>query len=185
MPMGTGSGAIMIRSYRGARPRLHPSVYIDPGAVVIGDVVIGEESSVWCNAVIRGDVNVIRIGARTNIQDLSVLHVTRDTAPLTVGDDVTVGHRVILHGCTVKSRCLIGMGAIIMDGAVINEDSIIGAGALVTEGTIIPPRSLALGVPAAVRRPLCVVEIGFLVRSATNYVRDAAYYLAEPPTTVS
>ena len=175
----------MIRSYRGIHPKLHPSVYIGPGAVVIGDVEIGEESSVWCNAVIRGDVNVIRIGARTNIQDVSVLHVTRDTASLTVGDDVTVGHRAILHGCTIKSRCLIGMGAIIMDGAVINEDSIVGAGALVTEGTIIPPRSLALGVPAAVRRPLTVEEIAFLVRSAANYVRDAAHYRAEPPTTAS
>lgn len=152
---------------------------------MIGDVVIGEESSVWCNAVIRGDVNSVRIGARTNIQDLAVLHVTRDTAPLTVGDDVTVGHQAILHGCTVKSKCLIGMGAIVMDGAVVNEESIIGAGALVTEGTIIPPRSLALGVPAAVRRPLTTEEIEFLVRSATNYVRDAANYRAEPPSTVS
>jgi carbonic anhydrase/acetyltransferase-like protein (isoleucine patch superfamily) len=169
----------MIRSYRGTAPVIDPTAYIDPGAQVIGDVVIGPQSSVWCNAVVRGDVNTIRIGARTNIQDLSMLHVTRRTAPLRVGDEVTVGHAVILHGCTIKDRCLIGMGAIVMDGAVVGEESIIGAGALVTEGTVIPPRSLAVGVPAAVKRPLRPEEIAFLARSAENYVQDAADYRAE------
>lgn len=159
---------------------IDPSVYVDPGAQIVGDVVIGAHSSVWCNAVVRGDVNVIRIGARTNIQDLSMLHVTRRTAPLHVGDEVTIGHAAILHGCTVKNRCLIGMGAIVMDGAVIGEESIVGAGALVTEGTVIPPRSLAVGAPAAVRRALRAEEIAFLAESAANYVSDAADYRADP-----
>jgi carbonic anhydrase/acetyltransferase-like protein (isoleucine patch superfamily) len=175
----------MIRAYRGIVPTIDPSVYIDPGAQVIGDVVIGPRSSVWCNTVIRGDVNIIRIGARTNIQDLSILHVTRRTASLVIGDEVTVGHGVILHGCTIKDRCLIGMGAIVMDGAVVGEESIIGAGALVTEGTVVPPRTLAVGAPAKVRRPLRPEEIAFLAQSAAQYVRDAEDYRTEPPTTVS
>ncbi|MEW6682731.1 MAG: gamma carbonic anhydrase family protein [Nitrospirota bacterium] len=170
----------MIRPYRDKTPVIDPSVYVDPGAQIVGDVVIGAHSSVWCNAVVRGDVNVIRIGARTNIQDLAMLHVTRRTAPLHVGDEVTIGHAAILHGCTVKNRCLIGMGAIIMDGAVIGEESIVGAGALVTEGTVIPPRSLAVGAPAAVRRALRAEEIAFLAESAANYVSDAADYRADP-----
>jgi carbonic anhydrase/acetyltransferase-like protein (isoleucine patch superfamily) len=169
----------VIRSYRGKAPVIDASVYVDPGAQVIGDVVIGPQSSVWCNAVVRGDVNTIRIGARTNIQDLSVLHVTRKTAPLRVGDEVTVGHAVILHGCTIEDRCLIGMGAIVMDGAVVGRESIIGAGALVTEGTVIPPRSLAVGVPATVRRPLRPEEVAFLAKSAANYVQDAEDYRAD------
>lgn len=172
----------MIRSYRGKTPVIDPTVYVDPGAQVVGDVVIGAQSSVWCNAVIRGDVNVIRIGARTNVQDLAMLHVTRRTAALHVGDEVTIGHAAILHGCTVEDRCLIGMGAIVMDGAVIGKESIVGAGALVTEGTVIPPRSLVVGVPAAVRRGLRPEEIAFLAESAANYVGDAADYRAEPPT---
>jgi carbonic anhydrase/acetyltransferase-like protein (isoleucine patch superfamily) len=159
---------------------IDPTVYVDPGAQVVGDVEIGAHSSVWCNAVVRGDVNVIRIGARTNVQDLAMLHVTRQTASLHVGDEVTIGHAAILHGCTVKHRCLIGMGAIVMDGAVIGEESIVGAGALVTEGTVIPPRSLVVGVPAVVRRALRAEEIAFLMESAANYVGDAADYRAEP-----
>lgn len=170
----------MIRAYRGKTPVIDATVYVDPGAQVIGDVVIGPQSSIWCNAVVRGDVNIIRIGARTNIQDLVMLHVTRRTAPLQIGDDVTVGHAAILHGCTVQNRCLIGMGAIVMDGAVVGEESIVGAGALVTEGTVIPPRSLVVGVPAAVRRPLRPEEIAFLAQSAANYVQDAADYRADP-----
>lgn len=159
---------------------IDPTVYVDPGAQIIGDVVIGAHSSVWCNAVVRGDVNVIRIGARTNVQDLAMLHVTRRTAPLSIGDEVTIGHAAILHGCTVKNRCLIGMGAIVMDGAVIGEESIVGAGALVTEGTVIPPRSLAVGAPAAVRRALRAEEIAFLAESAANYVSDAVDYRSDP-----
>lgn len=170
----------MIRPYRGKTPVIDPSVYVDPGAQVIGDVVIGAQSSIWCNAVVRGDVNLIRIGARTNVQDLAMLHVTRRTAALHIGDEVTVGHSAILHGCTVKDRCLIGMGAIVMDGAVIGEESIVGAGALVTERTVIPPRSLVIGSPAAARRALRQEEIAFLAHSAENYVRDAADYRADP-----
>lgn len=173
----------MIRSYRGTVPTIHPSVYIDPGAQVIGDVVIGSQSSIWCNTVVRGDVNQIRIGARTNVQDLCVLHVTRRTAALHIGDEVTIGHGVILHGCTIKDRCLIGMGSIVMDGAVVGEESIVGAGALVTEGTVIPPRMLAVGAPAVVRRPLRPEEIAFLAQSAENYVRDAEDYRGAMPTT--
>ena len=175
----------MIRSYRGTLPAIDPSAYVDPGAQIIGDVVIGAQSSIWCNAVVRGDVNIIRIGARTNVQDLSVLHVTRRTASLIIGDEVTIGHAAILHGCTIKNRCLIGMGSIVMDGAVVGEESIVGAGALVTEGMVVPPRMLAVGVPAVVRRALTAREIEFLAESAANYVCDADEYRAEPPTTVS
>ncbi|MEO5656553.1 MAG: gamma carbonic anhydrase family protein [Nitrospiria bacterium] len=175
----------MIRAYRGRMPVINPSVYVDPGAQIIGDVVIGAQSSIWCNSVVRGDVNRIRIGARTNVQDLSVLHVTRGTAPLHIGDDVTIGHAVILHGCTIKDRCLIGMGSVVMDGAVVGEESIVGAGALVTEGMVIPPRMLAFGAPAVVKRALRPEEIAFLAQSAANYVRDAQDYLESPPITDS
>jgi len=185
MPPSAAARGLMIRSYRGITPTIDPSVYVDPGAQIIGDVVIGPDSSVWCNAVIRGDVNIIRIGARTNVQDLSVLHVTRRTASLLVGDEVTIGHGVVLHGCTIKNRCLIGMGSIVMDGAVVGEESIVGAGALITAGMIVPPGTLAVGVPAVVRRVLTPREIEFLAQSAANYVRDAAEYRVEPPTTVS
>lgn len=175
----------MIRAYRGRVPVIDPSVYVDPGAQIIGDVVIGAQSSIWCNSVVRGDVNRIRIGARTNVQDLSVLHVTRGTAPLHIGDEVTIGHAVILHGCTIKDRCLIGMGSVVMDGAVVGDESIVGAGALVTEGMVIPPRMLAFGAPAVVKRALRAEEIAFLAQSAANYVRDAQDYLEGPPITDS
>lgn len=169
----------MIKSYRGVTPNIAPGVFIEDSAVIIGDVVIGAESSVWFNTVIRGDVNWIRIGHRTNIQDLCLLHVTHDTAPLTIGDDVTIGHHVILHGCTITNRVLIGMGAVIMDGAHIGEDSLIGAGALVTERTVIPPQSLVLGSPAKVKRSLTQQEIDRLKESAQNYVRYAQQYLCD------
>ena len=130
------------------------SCFIEDTGVVIGDVVMGEHCSIWFNTVIRGDVHYIRLGNRTNVQDLCMLHVTHDTHPLIIGSDVTVGHSVVLHGCTIKDRVLIGMGAIIMDGAVIGEDSVVGAGALVTEGTIVPPKSLILGSPAKIARPV-------------------------------
>ncbi len=147
--------------------------------MVIGDVVIGSDSSVWFYAVIRGDVHFIRIGHRTNIQDLSVLHVTHDTHPLTLGDDITIGHRVLLHGCTIRDRVLVGMGSIIMDGVVIEEDCIIGAGSLITERTQIPPKSLVLGSPAKVKRILTDDEISWIRESATNYSRYAQYYIAD------
>lgn len=170
----------MIRTFQGIRPTIADSAFIEETAIIIGDVVISEESSVWFNSVVRGDVHYIRIGRRTNIQDLCVLHVTHDTAPLNIGDEVTVGHRVVLHGCTVKDRVLIGMGAIIMDGAVIGEDSIVGAGSLVTEGTVVPPKSLIFGSPARIRRPATEKELAWISESAENYVRYARWYLSGP-----
>ncbi len=166
----------MIYPFKGKTPKLHTSVYVADGAKIIGDVEIGEMSSIWFNAVIRGDVNYIRIGSRTNIQDGSVLHVTRRTHPLTIGDDITIGHNVTLHACDVKDRCLIGMGAVVMDGTEVGEDSIIGAGSLVTGGTIIPPRSMVLGSPAKVRRSLSDEEVLRIKRSAENYVEDILNY---------
>ncbi|OLC01377.1 MAG: gamma carbonic anhydrase family protein [Nitrospirae bacterium 13_1_40CM_62_7] len=170
----------MIRTFQGIKPTIAASAFIEETAVVIGDVVIGEESSVWFHAVVRGDVHSIRIGKWTNIQDLSVVHVTHDTHPTVLGDDVTVGHHVVLHGCTIKNRVLIGMGALIMDGAVIGEDCIVGAGALVTERTIVPPKSLILGAPAKVKRPVTEAELAWIRESAQNYVKYARQYLADP-----
>jgi gamma-carbonic anhydrase len=169
----------LVRPYAGKSPRLHESAFAVDGAVVIGDVEIGPESSLWFGAIVRGDVNAIRIGARTNVQDYSVLHVTSRTHPTTVGDDVTLGHRVTLHGCTVKDRCLVGIGAIVMDGAVVGEDSIVGAGSLVPPGMVVPPRTLAVGAPAKVKRDLRPEELEHLLRSARNYVGYARQYLAE------
>jgi carbonic anhydrase/acetyltransferase-like protein (isoleucine patch superfamily) len=167
----------MIRTFQGITPTIPQSCFIEDTGVVIGDVVMGEQCSVWFHAVIRGDVHYIRIGHRTNIQDLCMLHVTHDTHPLIIGSDVTIGHHVVLHGCTIKDRVLIGMGAIIMDGALIGEDSVIGAGALITEGTHIPSKSLALGSPAKVRRPITEEELAWIRESSANYVKYASLYL--------
>src|SRR5690349_9940146 len=170
-------GAAMIRTFQGIRPTIPKSCFIEDTAVVIGDVVVGEDCSVWFHAVIRGDVHYIRIGHRTNVQDLCMLHVTHDTHPLIIGSDVTIGHHVVLHGCTIKDRVLIGMGAILMDGAVIGEDSVVGAGALVTERTVVPPRSLVLGSPAKVRRPVTEQELSWIRESSANYVKYAGQYM--------
>jgi carbonic anhydrase/acetyltransferase-like protein (isoleucine patch superfamily) len=172
----------MIRTFQGIRPRIPKSCFIEDTAVVIGDVVVGEDCSVWFHAVIRGDVHYIRIGHRTNVQDLCMLHVTHDTHPLVIGSDVTIGHHVVLHGCTIKDRVLIGMGAIIMDGAVIGEDSVVGAGALVTERTVIPPKSVVLGSPAKVRRPVSDDELKWILESSANYVKYAGQYMDDPHT---
>ncbi len=169
----------MIKPYRGVLPTIASSAFIEDTAVIIGDVAIHPESSVWFNTVIRGDVHYIRIGHRTNIQDLSLLHVTHDLYPLVIGDDVTVGHHVVLHGCTIHDRVLIGMGSILMDGATIEEDCIIGAGALITEGMVIPSHSLALGSPARVKRPLSEKELAWIKESAHNYVRYARQYVTD------
>ncbi|MFB3115300.1 MAG: gamma carbonic anhydrase family protein [Nitrospirales bacterium] len=169
----------MIKPYRGVLPTIASSAFIEDTAVIVGDVAIHPESSVWFNTVIRGDVHYIRIGHRTNIQDLSLLHVTHDTHPLIIGDDVTVGHHVVLHGCTIHDRVLIGMGSILMDGVIIEEDCIIGAGSLITEGTVIPSRSLALGSPARVKRPLSEKELAWIKESANNYVRYARQYVTD------
>ena len=170
----------MIRTFQGIKPTAPQSCFIEDTAMVIGDVVMGEECSVWFNAVIRGDVHYIRIGDRTNVQDLCMLHVTHDTHPLIIGHEVTIGHSVILHGCTINDRVLVGMGAIIMDGAVIGEDSVVGAGALVVEGTVVPPKSVILGSPARVRRPVNDKELAWIKESAANYVKYARQYLRDP-----
>ena len=173
----------MIRTFQGVKPTIPASCFIEETGVVIGDVVLGEQCSVWFHAVIRGDVHHIRIGDRTNVQDLSMLHVTHDTHPLIIGNEVTIGHGVILHGCTIEDRVLIGMGAIIMDGAVIGEDSIVGAGALITEETIVPPNSLILGSPAKVKRPVTAEELAWIKESAENYVKYAGQYMGDPAKT--
>jgi carbonic anhydrase/acetyltransferase-like protein (isoleucine patch superfamily) len=161
----------MIRPYRGALPVVHPSAFVDESAQVLGHVEIGAESSVWMNAVIRGDVNTIRIGQRTNVQDGTVIHVMHQTHPTAIGDDVTIGHGAIVHGCTVRDRVLVGMGAILLNGCTIGEDCIVAAGSLVPEGVTIPPRSLLMGAPARVKRPLTDEEVAFVRQSAANYVR--------------
>ncbi|KMP12681.1 acetyltransferase [Candidatus Nitromaritima sp. SCGC AAA799-A02] len=167
----------MILPYKDKKPQIASSAYVVESAQVIGDVVIGEESSVWFNAVVRGDVNYIRIGRRTNIQDGCILHVARNKYPLIVGDEVTVGHNVTLHACRIGSRCLIGMGTVVMDGSEIGEDCIVGAGALVTPRTLIPPRSMVLGSPAKVKRELTDKEIRSIQESANHYVGDIDSYL--------
>ncbi len=167
----------MIKAYKGVTPTIASTAFIEDTAVIVGDVVIEADSSVWFHSVVRGDVNYIRIGRRTNVQDLSLLHVTHDAYPLIIGDDVTVGHHVVLHGCTIQNRVLVGMGAVLMDGVVVGNDCLIGAGALVTEHTKIPPGSLVVGSPARVKRPLRDTELAWLKESAQNYVRYALDYM--------
>ena len=166
----------MIHPWCGKWPKIHETAFIAPSADVIGDVTIGSESSVWFQCVVRGDVHSIRIGKQTNIQDHSMLHVTRKKSPLQIGDEVTVGHRVTLHGCTIGNRILIGMGAIILDDAEIGDECLIGAGTLITKGVKIPSRSLVIGSPGKVIRSLTAEELAFLPKSAANYVGDSAEY---------
>jgi gamma-carbonic anhydrase len=168
---------VSIRAYRGRSPVISPSTFIDDSAQVIGDVVIGAESSVWMQAVIRGDVNYIRIGDRSNVQDGTIVHVQHDTHPTVIGHDVTIGHGAVVHGCTIADRVLVGMGAIILNGAVIGEDCIVAAGALVTERVVIPPRSMVMGSPGKVRRPLTEAEIAMIVDFSGNYVRYRLDYM--------
>jgi carbonic anhydrase/acetyltransferase-like protein (isoleucine patch superfamily) len=153
-----------------SKPLLAASVFVAESAAVIGDVHVGDDSSIWFGAVLRGDYFPIRIGARTNVQDNAVLHITSGRAATTVGDDVTVGHGAILHGCTVGSSCLVGMATVILDGAVVGEQSLIAAGSLVAPGTVIPPRSFALGRPAKVLRAVRDDELALIQTSARNYV---------------
>jgi gamma-carbonic anhydrase len=171
----------LIRPYRGRLPKFPPSAYIDPDAILIGDITIGEHSSVWPGVVIRGDVNYLRIGSRTNIQDGSVCHVMRDTHPLILGDNVTVGHGAVLHGCTIESRCLIGMGSIILNGAKIGSGSIVAAGTLVPEGTEVPPGSLFMGHPGKFRRALTADDQRSIDDYAQRYVEYKETYKAENP----
>jgi carbonic anhydrase/acetyltransferase-like protein (isoleucine patch superfamily) len=177
----------MIRSFQGITPRIDPSVFIAETAVIIGDVAIGAKSSIWYNVVIRGDVNRIRIGERTNIQDQCTLHVTHSKggddpgAPLIIGNDVTVGHGVTLHGCTIADNAFIGMQAIVMDKAQVGEGALIGARALVTEGTIIPPHTLWIGSPARQQRELTQEERKRLLASSANYTSYAEVYRLDTP----
>ncbi len=168
-----------IRPYQGKFPQIAASAYIDRAAVVIGDVVIGEDSSVWPMCVVRGDVNHIRIGNRTNIQDGCVLHVMKDEYPLILGDEVTVGHSVTLHGCTIESHVLIGMGAIILNGATVGAGSIIAAGTLITERTVIAPGSLVMGSPGKVKRALTPIDQHSIEAYAKRYVEYKNLYKEE------
>lgn len=169
----------MIRSFRDKSPRLADGVYIAPSAEVIGDVTIGTNSSIWFLCTVRGDIDSIRIGSETNIQDNSVLHVTGGRFPLTIGNQVTMGHGVIAHGCTIGDRCLIGMGAVILDGAVIGDGAVVAAGALVPEGMIVPPNMLVAGIPAKIKRPTTEVEAERIAEGWKHYVELKDVYLAE------
>jgi carbonic anhydrase/acetyltransferase-like protein (isoleucine patch superfamily) len=168
----------MLRSFRNVVPTIDPSAYVDESAQVIGDVVLGAESSIWLNAVVRGDVNYIRIGRQSNLQDGVIVHVNHQPSyPTIVGERVTVGHAAILHGCVVEDRCLIGMGAILLNGSHVGSDSIVAAGTLVPERTVIPPRSLVMGSPGKVRRALKDAELAFILEGAANYVRYRLEYM--------
>src|SRR6185436_17555408 len=160
----------MIRTFKGTSPTVDASAYVDQSAQVIGDVHIGAESSVWMNVVIRGDVNRIRIGKRTNIQDLTMVHVMRDTHATTIGDAVTIGHSAVIHGCTIEDRVLIGMQAMLLNGVHVESDCIIAAGTLLTEGTRIPAGSLVMGRPGKVKRPVNEAELGEIRRLSQAYV---------------
>jgi carbonic anhydrase/acetyltransferase-like protein (isoleucine patch superfamily) len=168
----------MILTVAGRTPRIPASVYVAPSADVIGSVDVGENSSVWFQCVLRGDIEPIRIGANSNIQDGSILHTVMG-APVSVGDWVTVGHRVVLHGCTIADHCLIGMGAVVLNHAQIGEGSIIAAGSVVPEDTVIPPRSLYMGVPAKLKRELTKDEQAFIRMHAEHYLQYKETYLAE------
>ena len=161
----------MIRKFRDITPIVDPSAYVDESAQVVGKVTIGAEASVWMNVVIRGDVNEIRVGKRTNIQDLTCVHVMRGTHPTTIGDDVTVGHSAVIHGCTIEDRVLIGMAAILLNGVHVEPECIIAAGTLLTEGTRVPARSLVMGRPGKVKRTLTDEEVAGIRWYADAYVK--------------
>jgi len=169
----------MIRAYRGVSPKVAASAYVDSSAQVIGDVWIGERSSIWPNTTVRGDVNSIRIGEESNVQDNSCLHVQRGEWPTILGDRVTVAHSATLHGCVVEDDCLIGIGAIVLNGARVGAGSIIAAGALVPEGMQIPPGSVVMGVPARVRRAVTETDTARIRRHAANYIRYREMYKEE------
>jgi carbonic anhydrase/acetyltransferase-like protein (isoleucine patch superfamily) len=169
----------MIKPFRGVHPQIHPSAFVEESAHVIGDVHLGEESSIWFNTVVRGDVHYIRIGDRSNVQDNSVIHVRNDSHPTILEDEVTVGHSVTLHGCYVEQGALIGIGSIVLDDARIGALSIVAAGSLVSPGTVVPPRSLVMGIPAKVKRELTETEVDQLSIFWKNYVEYTRAYLAE------
>jgi carbonic anhydrase/acetyltransferase-like protein (isoleucine patch superfamily) len=169
----------MIRSYQGRRPQFPASCYIDVSAQLIGDVTLGEQSSVWMNAVLRGDVNSIRVGSCSNVQDCAVLHGQRNLYPVIVGDWVTIGHNATVHGCTVEDMVVIGMGATVLNNARIGEGCIIAAGSVVPEHTVVPPRTLWAGVPAKLRRELTDKDRALIREYAKNYLDYVEIYLKE------
>jgi len=169
----------MLSAYRGKLPKIAASAYIDPSAQLIGDITIGERSSVWPNVTARGDVNSIHIGDDTNIQDNSVLHCDAGLYPLKIGNRVTVGHLAMLHGCTIEDECLIGIAAVVLNGAKIGKGSVIAAGAVVPEGAEVPPESMVMGVPAKVKRPLTAEERERFRQNALHYVEAARIYKEE------
>jgi len=173
------SAKTMIRPFRGIHPQIHSSAYVDPSAQVIGDVHLGEEASIWCNCTVRGDIHYIRIGDRSNVQDNSVIHVRNGTHPTILENEVTVGHSVTLHGCYVERGCLIGIGAVLLDDVRIGEKSLVAAGSLLSPGTIIPARSLVMGFPAKVKRPLTAEEVAGLEVFWKNYVEYTEEYRKE------
>jgi carbonic anhydrase/acetyltransferase-like protein (isoleucine patch superfamily) len=168
----------IIRTFAGKRPLIAPTAFLAENCAVIGDVEIGADSSIWYATTVRGDVMPIRIGARTSVQDGTVVHVTAGRFGTTIGDDCTIGHGAIIHACVVEDSCLIGMGSILLDGVRIGRGSLVGAGALVTPGTDIPPNSLVLGSPAKVKRPVNEKEREQIVYGAAHYVEVARVYLA-------
>ena len=170
----------MIRSFQGRLPQIPASCYVDPSAQIIGDVTLGERSSVWMNAVLRGDVHSIRVGSNSNIQDCAVLHGQRNLYPVIVGDWVTIGHNATVHGCVVEDAVLIGIGARVLNNCRIGEGSLIAAGAVVPEGTQVPPRTLWAGVPAKHRRQLSEADHAKILEYAQNYLDYVEIYLKEP-----
>jgi carbonic anhydrase/acetyltransferase-like protein (isoleucine patch superfamily) len=170
----------MIRPFRGVLPQIPDSAYVDASAQVIGDVHLGEQASIWCNAVVRGDMFHIRIGDRSNIQDNCVVHTRTGSNPTIVEDEVTVGHSVTLHGCYIEHGALIGIGSIVLDDALVGAQSLVAAGSLISPGTIIPPRSLVMGIPARVKRPLTDDEVAGLNDFWRNYVNYIPFYKNEP-----
>ncbi|QYO66723.1 gamma carbonic anhydrase family protein [Leptolyngbya sp. 7M] len=166
----------MIKEFNGKTPKVDASAFIAEDAIIIGDVEIGENASVWFGSIVRGDVNFIRIGARTNIQDATVIHVSSKTHSTILEHEVTVGHRVTLHGCYIETGCLIGIGAIVMDGVRVGANSLVAAGSLLTPGTQIPPGSMVMGAPAKVKRPLTKEELADLPRFWQNYVELKKHY---------
>lgn len=169
----------IIKPYKGVYPKIHPTAFVAENAVIIGDVEIGADCSIWYNVVIRGDVNYIRIGERTNIQDGTIIHVDHKKYPTIIGSNVTVGHKVMLHACTIEDYCLIGMSSTIMDGVVVGKQSIVAAGAVVTPGKVIEPQSLWAGIPARFVRKLTEEELLWLEKSAENYVKYKNSYLED------
>ncbi len=169
----------MIRPFRGVHPQIHASALVDESAQVIGDVQLGEESSIWCNATVRGDMHFIRIGDRTNVQDNSVIHTRTGTHPTILENEVTIGHSVTLHGCYVERGSLIGIGSIVLDDVHVGSQSLVAAGCLLAPGTIIPPRSLVMGAPATVKRPLTDEEVAGLDLFWQNYVEFTKKYRSE------